>query len=118
MAFIPVVPPVHAFGSPAAIELSQKLAHAIQEYRQTHPGVSADDVRDALRIVAQSETGASRRRLIVMGAVTAMLLGLGLVFAVMSSVGRGRASVGFALPMVVVAVVVLALLFVVVVRRQ
>jgi len=67
-----VVPPVQAYGSPAALELGQRLANVISEYRASRPGTTADDVRQALRIARQAAgDGADRSRtvLIVAGVV-------------------------------------------------
>jgi hypothetical protein len=74
-----VVPPVHAYGSPAALELGQRLANVINEYRASRPGTTGEDVRAALRIAGQTVgNGADRRRtvLIVAGvaALAAMLM--------------------------------------------
>lgn len=56
-----IIPPVHSTGSPAALELAQKISNAISEYQQTHPGVSSSDVREAIRI-AQTSAGAGTNR--------------------------------------------------------
>jgi hypothetical protein len=69
-----VVPPVHAYGSPAALELGQRLANVIHEYRASRPGTSGEEVRQALRIAGQTTTdGADRRRIVLVVAVVAAL---------------------------------------------
>lgn len=72
-----VVPPVQAYGSPAALELGQRLANVISEYRASRPGTTAEDVRQALRIAGQTTGGGadrSRTVLIVAAGVAALAL--------------------------------------------
>jgi len=70
------VPPVQSVASSTALDLGQRLANLVQEYRQTHPGTSAEDVRQAFRVAAQVNPGAAGRR--------SILFGIGLVAAVVA----------------------------------
>ncbi len=75
-----VVPPVHSSGSPAALELAQKISNAISEYQQTHPGVSTGDIREAMRIVqTNTGTGTNRRIGVMVAAVVSILIAVGLM---------------------------------------
>jgi hypothetical protein len=80
-----IIPPVHSTGSPAALELAQKISNAISEYQQTHPGVSSSDVREAIRI-AQTSAGAGTNRRIAV--VVAAALAMVIAFSTMSTFGR------------------------------
>jgi hypothetical protein len=80
-----IVPPVHSSASPTALELAQRIANAIAEYRQTHPGVSSTDIREAMRIAAASTGADGNRRFAIIAAVAvAMLVAAGLL----STLGR------------------------------
>jgi lipopolysaccharide export LptBFGC system permease protein LptF len=98
-----IVPPVHSSGSPAALELAQKLSNAISEYQQTHPGVSASDIREAIRI-AQTSAGAgtNRRIAVVLATGLAMLLAFSLV-PMFGRVGHGHGS-AFMMPWAMIVI--------------
>jgi len=84
--FVPTVPNQSA--SPFAMELGQKITTVIQEYRQSHPGLSGREVRDALRIAEMAGGGYSAARSVILAAVVAATL-MGLLFAFSTGKGRG-----------------------------
>jgi hypothetical protein len=81
------VPPVQDRASALAIELGNKIAGLIQEFRQSHPGTSDADVRNAIRI-AEMQSG-SRARAQVAIAIGVALLLFGVLMAFFMSRGPG-----------------------------
>jgi hypothetical protein len=71
------IPPPHTQASALAIELGNKIAAMVQEFRQTHPGTSDTDVRSAFR-VASMQTGAGATKQMVAGLLAGLLVALGL----------------------------------------
>jgi hypothetical protein len=80
-----IIPPVHSTGSPAALELAQKISNAISEYQQTHPGVSSSDIREAIRIAQTSAGAGTNRRIAVL---VATVLAMVIAFSLTSTFGR------------------------------
>jgi len=109
-------PPVTSSGSPAALELAQKISATIREYQQTHPGVSAGDIGDALRIAAQGR-GAARRGPVAAAVVASLVVGVMIALGVMRAASRDSAA-GALLPFFAVAVLLLAVLAAVAARRR
>jgi len=80
--------------SATAIDLGDKLAQFIREYRGTHGGVTDTDVRHALRL-AEQDSGVSLRRGTVSVLATGFLLAA--VFAYLlyeATTGPGRLDLG------------------------
>ena len=61
-----------------AQSLANELQRVIEEHQREHPGLSKAEIHQALQIAGQS-TGASRSKEIIVAAVTALLLGVGLL---------------------------------------
>jgi hypothetical protein len=102
------VPPVHTVASPTALDLGQRILSLVQEYRQTHPGTTADDVGEALRLAAMNVPAGGRRRariaVLVAAAVAAALVPL------LLTAHRGRVPFPMSLPIVVMVVVLMVIL--------
>ena len=68
--------PVSTTASPTAIELGQKITDLIGEYRMQRPGVSGEDVRQALRIAgSQTAPGINVMRVMILVALGFLLAG-------------------------------------------
>jgi hypothetical protein len=110
-----VVPPVQRYASPAALDLGQRLANVVQEYRRTHPGVSDADVRQAYRVALECVGGSGRR-------TAALLVGLGVAaaFLAVPLVLRGGATRPGAMPLTMLLVfgLIVAVLAVTLVARR
>jgi hypothetical protein len=110
-----IVPPVHSFASPTALDLGQRIVNAVQEYRQTHPGTSDEDVREALRIASMNGPAGGRR-----GARVAILAATAAAVAVTLLIWRQpahRVPFPTSVPFILLAVTVLAILVAVRGRR-
>lgn len=70
------VPPVTSTGSPAALELAQRIVSVIQEYRTSHPDVSGREIYQALRIAERHSGSVDVRRFVLVIAVALLLAGL------------------------------------------
>jgi hypothetical protein len=114
MAFVPVTPTVVP-PSANAQELADQLAATVREFEQSHPGTSADDIRQALQLAS------SRFSTSAGPALVAVILGLmaaaGLFVLFYARYG-GFGFTGPAVPMVLIALVVLGLLGVMVARMR
>ena len=102
-----IVPPVHSLASPTALDLGQRIVNAVQEYRQTHPGTSDEDVREALRIASMNAPGGGRRgvRVAILAATVAALAGTLLVWH-----GPHRVPFPTSAPFILLVVAVLAIM--------
>jgi len=69
------VPPVQDRASALAIELGNRIAGLIQEFKQSHPGTSDTDVRNAIRIAEMQSGSSARTQLVVALTVGLLLLG-------------------------------------------
>lgn len=115
MTFVPITPTVVAPPSANAQELADQLATTVREFEQSHPGISADDIRQAMQLASGRVSGSSP------GAFVGLILGLlvlagGFVFFYAQRGGFGFT--GPAMPMILIAVVVLGLLGVMVARKR
>lgn len=115
MAFVPITPTVVTPPSANAQELADKLGTTVREFEQSHPGTSADDIRQALRIASSRSSASSA------GAYLGLILGLlalagGFVFFYAQRGGFGFD--GPATPMILIAIVVLGLLGVLVAKKR
>jgi hypothetical protein len=84
--YVPITPGYVPNVSQRAQELGAKIGQVIQEYEQTHPGMSPLEVQQAIKL-AGSGTGNSRARILValmLGLSVAALLG-GMFFYQMMS---------------------------------
>ena len=88
LAFIPVVPPTP---SPRAEALGQRLAEAIEQFRQQNPDLSGLDIRQATQIAASRAGGAGAppRALLALVAAVAVA-GLAFVLATDKSHAGGE----------------------------
>jgi len=87
--FVPFVPPPQSRASTLAIELGNKIAGLIQEFKASHPGTSDTDIVNALRI-AEKQTGAgATRQVVVAVAVGLLLLGVLLAYFFAAKTGAG-----------------------------
>lgn len=113
MLYVPYVPPQPP--SPRTRELADLLSRAIEEYQKYHPNVSSAEVNAALQMASvRSSKGVPARVRAVMGGLIALVLGG--VFAVVAA--NGGQVPGNAVPMVAVAVAIVAGLVAVAVARS
>lgn len=113
MFYVPYVPPQPP--SPRTRELADLLIRAIEEYQKYHPNVSSAEVRAALQMASvRSSTPVNVRLLAVAGGLVALVLG-GVVAFLTASQGAVPAA---ALPMVGLAVVLVAVLVLMVVLKS
>jgi hypothetical protein len=96
MSFVPITPPP----SPRARELGTRISAVVEEFTRQNPGTSAEEVRQALRLVAQ-KTGSVRTQRAALAVIIALLL-IGLLVLLTSQDGDTggwgmTASVGFLL---------------------
>ena len=72
----------YVYVPPATSQNAQRLAsdlqRVIEDHQRDHPGLSKAEIHLALQIAGQS-TGARRNKEIIIAAVTALLLGIGLL---------------------------------------
>ncbi len=117
-AFVPYVPPPP---SPRAMELGQRLAEAIEQYRQQHPDLNRLDVAQAARIaLAQaggSDATAPRVAIAVAAGVAAVGLAVALAVGLGVSGGRGS-SPAVAMTSVAVFTALVAALLLLLLRRR
>jgi hypothetical protein len=111
LAFVPVVP---STPSPRAEALGQRLAEAIEQYRQQNPGLSRIEVRQATRIAISRASGTSAvaPALVVLVAAVA---GMGVALALAS--GRHPAGSEWTTTMLVAAIAVVLGVLVALKRR-
>jgi hypothetical protein len=102
------VPPVQTIASATALDLGQRIVNLVQEYRQTHPGTSADDVREALRLATLNTPAGGRRRARV--AVLVAAAAVAALVPVLLQTHRGRVPFPISLPVVVMVVVLMVIL--------
>ncbi len=113
MFYVPYVPPPQP--SPRTRELADLLSRAIEEYQKYHPNVSSAEVNAALQMAAvRSSRGVPARVWAVVGALVAILLGG--IFAFVAA--NGGQVPGSAVPVVAVAIAILAALVAVAVAKS
>jgi hypothetical protein len=110
------VPPVQSVASPAALDLGQRLANVVQEYRQTHPGTSGEDVRQAFRVAAQVNAGGAGRRSIALGIALAAAV-IALLMPLVMGRATGRPIAGPWLPILMIGLIAVLFAVVRVARR-
>lgn len=103
-----IVPPVSSQATATAIELGRKLTAVIQEFKQSHPGVSASEIQQALKI-AESNTGASAQRTQIIALLTGLLLAGALLAFYFARAGDNGPSSSSMMPYIVVFVVIILL---------
>jgi hypothetical protein len=107
MTFVPITPAVTAQPSPNARELAEKLVATVREFEQSHPGTSSTEVQQAMQLASSRFYSSSAPALI------AIALGLLVAGGLAAFYFANRGAEGFgspAMPMVLIAVVVLGLL--------
>ena len=115
MTFVPITPTVIVPPSANAQELADKLAVTVREFEQSHPSTSAEDIRQAIQL-ASSRFSSSKP-----GAFVGMILGLLVaagMFVFFFAQKGGFGFTGPAMPMILIAVLVLGLLGVMVARKR
>ncbi len=91
MLYVPIIVPTSTPPSPRSRELADLLARVIHEYETHHPSVTGAEVRDAVRLAAQSSSKGSAAA----GPVLALAMGLvlfmvaGVFFFLRASDGGG-----------------------------
>jgi hypothetical protein len=113
--FVPTGSYHHA--SPAAMELGQKLTDAIRQYQQSHPGVSATEIRGAIRM-AEANTCSFPIQRAVMKALTLGAVMLGFVLFARQMDRGGRWDTFTFLPLIGVALIAGLFVAVKFARRQ
>ena len=93
MVFVPV-PRTNRDVTVRARDLSQRLAQAIREFQQNHPGTTSEDVRQAVRMAAEgsgvSRGGSAQQRAAIAVVLGILFAGLG-AFAFLERAGGGFA---------------------------
>ncbi len=107
MTFVPVIPVTETPPSPTTQELAGRLAETIREFKQTHPGTKPEEIKHALRLASAGHTKP------VAAGLAAVVLGL--LFAAGLAVFMYARGGSFdpsspAFPMILIALVVMALL--------
>jgi len=98
------------------MELGQKLATVIRDYRASHPTTSSQDVRLALRIAARSSGADAFRRIVLAGVLVALGFAGLLGFLVNSGPSRVRPG-SVALPVVLLFLILGAVVLLAASRR-
>jgi hypothetical protein len=109
LAFVPVVPPPPP--SPRAEALGQRLAEAIEQYRQQNPDLSALELSQAVQLTLARTGGARAATPRLIAVIVGLVAALGLALAL------GLASRGAVNSMALVGVLILGLLVVMMVVR-
>lgn len=115
MTFVPVIPVTETPPSPNTQELAGRLAATIREFQQSHPGTTVAEIKHALRLASSGFATSLTGPLVA--------IGLGLMFAAGLAVFMFGRMPSFdpsasAFPMVLIALLVLALLGVFVALRR
>ena len=115
MTFVPISPTVVAQPSAKTQELTEKLVATVREFEQTHPGTRPEEIRQALQLAAGRFAGVPAAAFIAVALGALVFAGfLALYFA-----NRGGVAFsGPAVPMIVIAVLVLGLLGVLVSKKR
>lgn len=108
MAYIPFVPPSSSPPTPRTRDLADRLARVLVEFEETHPTVTAGEVREATRIALRTTRASSAVAPPVLGVLVGALL-LGVVVLV-SRGGFGGAGFEGSVRWVALAVVGLGIL--------
>ena len=106
MSFVPVVTTSNPPPSPGTMELAERLVGTVEEHMASHPGTRPEEVRQALRL-AESRFGTSLGPQLV-ALVLGILLAAGA--AVFMVAQRGSFEFDGSVPVVLIALVILALL--------
>ena len=114
LAFVPYVPPQPP--SPRAMELGQRLAEVIEQYRQLHPDLNRADVAQATQfaLARAGGSGAAVPRAVLLAVMGAVVAGLFVALAT----SRGEWGSQPAVAMIVVAIAVAAVLLLVLLKRR
>ncbi len=106
-----IVPPVSPHTSALAIELGRKLTATIQEFQQSHPGMSSTEIQQALKM-AESGAGAAGKKSAVLLLLSGLLLAGGFFALYLKRTG-GSAPSDYPIMPFVVGLLVVGLLIVV-----
>jgi len=115
MTFVPITPTIVSPPSANAQELAEKLVGTVREFERSHPGTSHEDVKQAIELASSRFSTSTAPAFIAVALGLLVAAGLFVFFYAQKS-GFGFA--GPAMPMILIAVVVLGLLGVVVARKR
>lgn len=116
--YVPVVVPPQA-PSRRAKELAELLEGVIRDFERTHSSVTAQEIRVALMLAQQQNTGVGPRRMVAVGLALALALGVAVLNIAGKTGGLGAAEIPWSEVSLVLVVVLAAVAAVVgITRRQ
>jgi hypothetical protein len=106
MTYVPIVPPTPTTPpSPRTRELAGLLGKVMEEYQKNHPATTKGEMRAALRLVSTSLGSDQAARMVALGGVLSLVIGVALFGFFLSRGGDGGGAPVF-LPAIVLGLVV------------